>query len=1020
MGVRMIRIALVLLVFLPAPLAAQYFGRNKVQYERFDFDILQTEHFDVHYYAAEAEATRDAARMGERWYERYSQLFRHEFKKRKPIVFYADKPDFQQTNTTAGFISEGTGGFTEGLKNRVVMPFAETQASTDHVFGHELVHAFQYDLALEQASAGGGAGFFRLPLWSVEGLAEYLSIGREDAHTAMWLRDALERDDLPSIDDLSTDPDFFPYRFGHAFWAYVGGHWSDSIVAVLYEVATEKGMGSAIRQVLSVDPDSLSDDWKRAIERQYAPLLEGRTPPGQIGDRILAQGDEDDWSLAPVISPDGSLVVFLSQRSLFTIDLYVADARTGQIQGQLTSTVRNQHFDALAFLNASGSWSPDGDRFAFVTFAEGDNEIAIADVADRNVTRTLDLGDVSAVHDVAWSPDGRWIAVSGMKGGITDLYLVDLESGSVEQLTNDRYSELNPAWSPDGGTLAFATDRGSPEELESIDLPPMGLGFLDRASGEIRVERPFAGAKHINPQFSPDGGSVYFISDRGGFSDIYRLERASGQVFQVTKITTGVSGITELSPALTVARRTGRLMFSVFQDSDYIGYALEPERAQGELVDAAAPVLASAALLPPGPAGEDRVAQYLADTGRGLPTDQRFATSNYESDLSLDYVAPPTAGVAVDRFGGAIGGSVGFYFSDMLGNRQMAIAAIANGGFKDIGGEVAYANLSGRSNWGARAGRLPFRTVSAAITQEEFEGRTADVVNVILERWYQTGGEIAAEYPFSLTRRVEGAVGFTRYDFDFEVQKAYYVGGVFVGQETVDLDQFEPEALNIANTSIALVDDYSFFGFTSPVRGGRARLEVGGNFGTLNFGTVLADYRRYFFARPVTFAVRGLHYGRYGGDADDEEGRLRPLFIGYETFVRGYGAGSFDPNECTDVGNVAGACPEFDRLVGSKLAVVNAEFRVPLFGAEEFGLLGAGFLPVELALFADGGTAWTSDDTPKLEFQRRSIERIPVFSAGASLRVNLFGALIGEIYYAYPFQRPDKGAHVGFQLAPGW
>jgi surface antigen Omp85-like protein len=382
-------------------------------------------------------------------------------------------------------------------------------------------------------------------------------------------------------------------------------------------------------------------------------------------------------------------------------------------------------------------------------------------------------------------------------------------------------------------------------------------------------------------------------------------------------------------------------------------------------------------------------------------------------------VAPPTAGVAVDRFGGAIGGSVGFYFSDMLGDRQMAIAAIANGGFKDIGGEVAFANLGGRSNWGARAGRLPFRTVGARIGPIDFEGTQATAVDIILERWYQTGGEIAAEYPFSLTRRVEGAVGFTRYDFDFEIQRTIYVAGIPVAQQEIDLDEFEPDPLNIANASAALVDDYSFFGFTSPVQGGRSRFEVGGNFGTLNFATVLIDFRRYFFARPMTFAVRGLHYGRYGGDADDED-QLRPLFIGYETLVRGYESGSFSAAECTDSGDLIRTCPEFDRLTGSKIAVMNAEFRVPLFGAEEFGILGAGFLPVELALFADGGTAWTGDESPEFKFTQRSAERIPVFSTGAALRINLFGALIGEVYYVYPFQRPDEGAHFGFQFAPGW
>jgi hypothetical protein len=128
------------------PGAAQYFGRQKVQYERFDWRIMETEKFDIHFYPAEREVTEDAARMAERWYARLTRAFQHEFEK-KPLIFYADHPDFQQTNTTSGMLTEGTGGFTEALRNRVVMPFTGVYHENDHVLGHELVHVFQYDLA---------------------------------------------------------------------------------------------------------------------------------------------------------------------------------------------------------------------------------------------------------------------------------------------------------------------------------------------------------------------------------------------------------------------------------------------------------------------------------------------------------------------------------------------------------------------------------------------------------------------------------------------------------------------------------------------------------------------------------------------------------------------------------------------------------------------------------------------------------------------------------------------------------
>ena len=174
-------------IALPAGASAQYFGRNKVQYETFDFRILKTPHFDIHFYPEEGPAVEDAARMAERWYERFARLFQHEFEKPKPIILYADHADFQQTNTLSGRLSEGTGGVTESLKNRVIMPLTGSYADTDHVLGHELVHAFQYNLA-ESRSGSGIRGLMLLPLWVVEGIAEYLSVGREDALTAMWIR----------------------------------------------------------------------------------------------------------------------------------------------------------------------------------------------------------------------------------------------------------------------------------------------------------------------------------------------------------------------------------------------------------------------------------------------------------------------------------------------------------------------------------------------------------------------------------------------------------------------------------------------------------------------------------------------------------------------------------------------------------------------------------------------------------------------------------------------------------------
>src|SRR5215813_7589925 len=92
--------------------AQEYFGRNKVQYETFPWKIIRSEHFDNFFYPAESLSVHDAARMAERWYSRHSETFRHAFD-RKSLIFYADHPDFEQTNVIGEQLEEGTGGVTE-------------------------------------------------------------------------------------------------------------------------------------------------------------------------------------------------------------------------------------------------------------------------------------------------------------------------------------------------------------------------------------------------------------------------------------------------------------------------------------------------------------------------------------------------------------------------------------------------------------------------------------------------------------------------------------------------------------------------------------------------------------------------------------------------------------------------------------------------------------------------------------------------------------------------------------------
>ena len=1011
---------------LAAAASGQYFGRNLVVWEEFDFHVMETAHFSIYHYPKGNASAEDAAQMAERWYARLAGVFDHEFAEKKPIVLYNDHADFQQTAIAGGLIGEGTGGFTEPLLDRVVLPLTPSYADTDHVLGHELVHAFQFDLAQRMAqqrnpnTAGGAVGLSRLPLWMVEGLAEYLSQGRVDTLTASWLRDAVLRDDLPDLERMSRDGRYNPYQFGQAVWAYIGGRWGDTRAIELFRAALVIGPEEAFEEALGLDWKQFAEEWHRDLRAHYQPLLAERTRPAELGQELIGREEGGRMSLAPELSPDGRWLAFLSARNLFSIDLFLADARTGEVVRRLSSADADPHVDSLRFLESAGAWSPDSRQFAYAAVARGDNLILVVDVESGRERRRIELEGVGEVTSLSWSPDGRTLAFAGMSEGVNDLYLYDLEAGRLRDLTRDRYTELQPSWSPDGRTLVFASDRGPTADPDDLAYAPLGLYTIPAAGGEPTALTRLGEARHIDPQFSPDGRWIYFLADPDGVSDVYRMPAGGGPAERLTRVATAVGGITDKSPALAVS--ADRIVFSVFDGRDLTLRTLAA--APPGPATSAEPASRLAGVLPPVETRrESVVAGYLEPgQGPGLPP-ERFELGDYRSKLRLSYVGPVAVGLMSDEFGYGVGGGATVYFSDVLDRRELAVALQGGSTSGDlsraVGLQALYLDRSERLAWGVGGAHLPYTSAITFIRREPvtIDGETflADVVEQLREFVIVDQASLIGQYPLAQTRRFEGSAGFTHYGFENEVRRVIVVGDTVIDDDTFDVGN--EDSLDLWNAGVAYVGDNSSFGFVSPVRGGRMRLELEQTGGTLQFSTALADLRKYFWLRPVTLAMRGLHLGRYGDDA--ESVRLSPLFVGRETLVRGYSVDSFELRECTLVPG-SNACPEYDRMLGSRMAVVNLEARVPLFGVEDFGLVEFRALPTELALFVDGGVAWTEEESPRFAFEEDTADRVPVFSAGVSLRMLLLGALPLEFYYAKPFQRPEESGVFGFVIAPGW
>ncbi len=1059
------------------PVAAQYFGQNKVQYRNFDFQSIQTEHFDIYYYPDERGGALDAARMAERAYARLSRVLHHQFQGRKPIILYASQSDFQQTNVVDAS-GEGLGGVTEFFKHRAVLPFTGSYAEFEHVLQHEMVHQFQYDVYSRGRPGGGVQTLISVnpPLWFMEGMAEYLSLGPINPETAMWLRDAALEGHLPTLEELTVDPYIFPYRYGHAIFAYIGEKWGDEVIGEILQSSASSGIEAAIKRALGRSLEDLSNDWRDAVQSTFLPQLGDHYRARRIAQPTLTRRKtRGRIFLAPALTPDGKDIAFFGDQGNFFVDLWLANAETGRVKQRLVKSTLNNDYESLRFINSAGAFSPDGRSFAIAAKRKDRDDLVILDVKRGREERRIQVR-VNGLQTPQWSPDGQQLVFTGFNNGFSDLFIVNRDGTGLRSLTNDKFADLHPAWSPDGRTIAFVTDRGGDTDFDLLRFSNLRIALYHLETGTMELLGNMDAGKNINPVWAPDGRSLAFVSDRTGINNVFLYDFADGRIYQLTNMFTGVQGITPLSPVLTWASHADRMAFVYYEDGQYSVYSVENPRSlrrapfrgpstqpvvtllavEGEGEGGGrdtvipAPALASTAssgttAAPPAatsgasfyrsgdgfrPSATPQPAESASATPPvtvralldsatlALPDTNEFSFKPYKVRFTADYVVRPTVGYQRDNFGRGFFGGTAIALSDILGNHSLVLAGSINGRISEAQFLGVYINQSHRLNWAGGFSQDPLYFYGGSDwTRIEDPARPGDSLDVFSSRVRRfVIRDLFAEsyYPFDRFNRLElGLHAVNISEATLAFQTLYDASGGPVGQR---LESGGGPSATYVQPALAHVHDNTLFGYVGPFAGSRSRLSISPAFGSWQFTAGLVDYRRYLFFRPFTVAFRGLMFGRFGRDGD-----RFPIFLGSTELLRGYTAGSLRDHECQADPSTQVTCPELDQLIGSKVAVAGIELRFPLTRSLVLGFLPVGFPPIEGAIFYDMGMAW--DDASILKWNRSATEdpvrvRSPLRSWGTSIRANVLGLLIMRVDYTKPLNRPYKKSYWTISLGP--
>lgn len=1019
---------------------SQYFGQNKPRNKSNNFKVLQSTHFQLYNYLDDTQKAKDFVKSSENWYKLHQEVFKLAFIKPNPIILYNTHPDFQETTTIGGDIGEGTGGVTEGLRTRVVMPLMFTKRQTDHVLGHELVHAFQYQTMTYGSDSTTLSNIQNLPLFMVEGLAEYMSIGRKDAHTSMWMRDAVLNDDIPSIKDLvSKQYKYFPYRWGQVFWAYVTANYGDDIIRPLFKETAIYGLEKAFIKSFKMDSESFSTKFKNDLILYYNRQKQGKET--EVRGKVLGASKKgEDMNISPAISPDGKYLAYISSKNVISLDILIADASNGKTIRKIESTSFGAHVDAYSFIETSGTWSPDSRKFAIVIQSKGKNKLLVIDIINGE-KREYQPSFVDAFSNPAWSPDGTQVLFSGLKEGISDIYSFNFRTKETINLTQDEYSDIQPIWSADGSKVYFVSDRGgNSQKLEKENFRISSLDLISKKTSTLAL---FDDTDNMNPQISPDGNSLYFISSPDGFKDLYKINLSNNSLIKLTNYYTGISGITMYSPAISVASRTGEIAYNYFNKGDYNIIIANETHFLNQTVDSKNNIDVS--YLVPGKIliGADIVNNNLNKIAFAKNLENlNFEEQKYKPNFKLDYLANSGLGVSTSRFGTGMGGGITALFGDILNNNQLMGTVALNGQIQDFGGQVFYLNQKNPIQFGFSASHIPYRffgndsipyqIINSVGSSNGLDYYEADVqirnYRLLVD---QISGFVIK--PFSKSSRLE--FGVSSNWFTYNITETNQRGQIGLGTDgnIYDFTSFSRERdkklnakelgfnnFNLAQFYTAFVGDNTTFGTVAPLNGYRFRVELAKYLGTASYNSVLMDFRKYKYFKPLTLAGRFMYEGRLNPKNIELLNQINPLYIGFPWYMHGFWGNALSKQQ--------GYITQ-QNLQGEQMAVANFELRIPFTGPKKLALIPFDYIPSDLNLFFDGGLVWSKQKKigqsyPFESFGNNTItfKTSPIFTTGLSLRVNVLGYLVVEPYLAVPIYNGQKQPVItGFNfMVPGW
>lgn len=889
------------------------FGRNKVMYSDFDWEILQTEHFQIYFYKEAKELAEIGANYAEESYVYLQQKFNHSLIDTVPLIFYSSPMHFKQTNTTPGLIPDGVGGFFEFIKGRVVIPFEGSLSQFKHVIRHELTHVFMTSKVSNIMRSHRRTSDLSPPLWFTEGLAEFMST-EWDTQAEMVLKDAVLSGYMAGLDNWERFyGTFFMYKIGQNILEYIAEHYGeDKVTQLVDNVWIDDNFSNVMKATIGKDYVQFDNEYLYYLEKKYFPQLKDSDNPSKVSDNIYTES----FAHKPTYSDNGGRreIYFIGNKTGFT-SIYRLNLRNNDSPELVIEGESSDDFEQFHFFRTGIDVSKSG-LLAFPTQKGNADALHVLDTKSGKIVSDYSFKNIVGIGSPSWSSDGKKIVFPASEfSGKTDLYILNLETNNLERLTNDYYDERDPDISPDGKYIVFSSDRTTYGKDKCYNL------FLYNLENDKIDYLTIGNQIDYSPNFSDDGSKIIFTSTVGGPQNIWMINLGNPVSTETSKSGTNsvlsegninydkleMRQITNFTTAAFDPKWSGkdRIVFSTFEQGSI---NIKMLRDIQERFDSSKSVKKTELL--------SKEKNWTPDK---IPSISKKNVLKYEKRFSLDIA---TTALTVDPvFGANTGGIVSL--SDLLGNEKYYFLVFnnANGDeefWKSFNIAVSKVSVENRLNYAYGVYHLSGRRYDISEFNESF-----------YERLY--GGYLSLAYPLSFFRRIEMTTSLS--------------------QSIRSYDFFDNYRSLLLSNYLSYVRDNSLWAWTGPLDGERLNVTLGYTTdvtnSNINYFSLFFDFRKYLrIGTPSALAFRTQFFMNEGKEP-------RRFFMGGSWSLRGWPLNS---------------------IRGSKMWQFNTELRFPLLNimALRFPLgIGLDFPGIRGALFFDAGNAW--DNKSNYDFTRGSI-----------------------------------------------